>query len=235
MHNLWIDGRCLKEFGIYVSGEKTFNAPEKDYESISIPGRNGDLLISKNRFKNINVLYPAFILKDFKQNAAMARGFMLSKFLYRRIEDDYHPDTYRMGIFTGPMDFDTKFLNLSAEVQLQFSCKPQRFLKSGDLPRQILTPQTLYNSYMPSLPLIKVVGSGAGTVTVGDVTVTIENISEFIVLDSDTQNAYKGNQNQNGNIRLSNYQFPALQSGENRISFSGGVQSLEIIPRWWTV
>ena len=235
MHNLWIDGRCLKEFGIYVSGEKTFNAPEKDYESISIPGRNGDLLISKNRFKNINVLYPAFILEDFKQNAAMARGFMLSKFLYRRIEDDYHPDTYRMGIFTGPMDFDTKFLNLSAGVQLQFSCKPQRFLKSGDLPRQILTPQTLYNSYMPSLPLIKVVGSGAGTVTIGGVTISITDISEFLILDSDTQNAYKGNQNQNGNIKLSNYEFPTLQSGENRISFSGGVQSLEIIPRWWTV
>ena len=50
---------------------------------------------------------------------------------YQRLEDDYHPDEYRMAIFTGPLDFDTRFLNRSGETTLNFNCKPHRYIKAG--------------------------------------------------------------------------------------------------------
>ena len=62
---------------------------------------------------------------------------------------------------------------------------------------------------------------------------TISKITSGMILDSLTQNAYLGNSNLNGNISAA--EFPVLLPGESRISFTGGVTSLDIVPRWWTL
>ena len=46
-------------------------------------------------------------------------------------------------------------------------------------------------------------------------------------------NAYSGLQNKNMDIEAP--EFPALLPGENKIGFSGGIQKVEIVPRWWTI
>lgn len=110
MHKFWFAGHCCREYGIYVSGENTFNGPERGYELVSIPGRSGDLIRDNKRYKNITVSYPAFIHRDFLRNTDAARAWLLgSPMKYQQLEDDYHPDEYRMAIFTGPLDFDTRF------------------------------------------------------------------------------------------------------------------------------
>ena len=57
------------------------------------------------------------------------------------------------------------------------------------------------------------------------------NWANVIYLDSDTQNAYNeyGNQNLNINAPV----FPVLGDGEIPITFSGGIERVEIVPRWW--
>lgn len=235
MHNLWIDGKCLKEFGIYVSGENTFNAPEWDYESQPVPGRNGNLIIPSNRMKNISVPYPAFIRQKFRENAQAARLYLLSAGAkYRRIEDDYHPDSYRLGVFAGPLDFDMKFLNRGGETNLVFDCKPQRFLKIGEFPVQVESGQKLLNQWMDALPLIQISGTGDGQLMVGNSQVDITDMTGSIVLDCDVQNAYSGTINLNNNITVTGG-WPVLETGQTAISFFGGITAVEITPRWWTL
>lgn len=235
MHNLWVDGKCLKEFGIYVSGENAFNAPEWDYEGQTVPGRNGNLIIPDNRMKNISVSYPAFIRQKFRENAQAARLYLLSAGAkYRRIEDDYHPDSYRLGVFAGPMDFDMKFLNHGGETNLVFDCKPQRFLKSGEFPVQVKSGQKLLNQWMEALPLIQIAGTGSGQLVVGNSRVDITGMAGTIALDCDVQNAYSGTLNLNNNITITGG-WPVLAAGQTTISFSGGITSVEITPRWWTI
>ena len=235
MHNLLIDGKNLRAFGIYVSGEKTFGAPEWDYEATAVPGRNGDLLVSQNRLKNITVEYPAFIRQNFAANAQAARAYLLGAGAkYRRMEDNYHPDSYRLGVFAGPIDFDMRFLNLSGETSLIFNCKPQRFLKSGEHPMGMQSGQKLFNPWFPALPLIHVSGTGEGDLAIGGSTIGITGMTGSITIDSDTQNAYDGTLNLNNNIIVSGG-FPVLESGETLVSFSGGITAVEIIPRWWTL
>lgn len=235
VHNLWVDGKSLKDFGIYVSGEKSFGGPEVGYESISVPGRNGDLLISQGRLKNIAVEYPAFIRRNFVENAQAARTFLLAAGAkYRRLEDDYHPDSYRLGVFSGPIDFDMRFLNLSGETNLAFNCKPQRFLKSGEYPLSVASGQKLLNQWMPALPLIQITGTGEGELVVGGSTIDITGMTGAITIDSDTQNAYDGTTNLNNNITVSG-DFPVLSTGETAVSFSGGITAVKITPRWWTL
>ena len=121
---------------------------------------------------------------------------------------------------------------------LNFDCKPQRFLKTGEYPTPVEEPMALLNpTAFTALPLITVYGTGEGTVTVGDITVRIKVMEDHLILDSDTQNAYTEADgvmtNQNYNIYAP--VFPQLEPGVNQISWTGGVERLEIIPRWWTL
>ena len=42
MHNIYFNGKAGKDCNLFASGEATFDAPEKEVERVSIPGRNGD-------------------------------------------------------------------------------------------------------------------------------------------------------------------------------------------------
>ena len=237
MRNLWIDGKCLREFSLYVSGENSFNAAQWQYSREEVPGRSGDLIIPSKRLANVTVQYPGAIIKNFSENAAALRQYLLSAgAAYRRIEDDYNVDTYRLGIFSGPMSFKTGFLNRSGEITLEFDCKPQRYLKQGEFPIAVQNGQTIGNQWMPALPLIRVAGTGNGSLTVGSSTFTISDMPGGIMLDSETQDAYWGAPatNLNNNVKVSGG-YPVLQAGETAVSFSGDITAVQITPRWWSL
>lgn len=234
MHNLIIDGKSLKDFGIYVSGENTFNAPAWAIETFSVPGRHGELLQLMDRMEPISVSYPAFIRHKFPECSAQARLYLLGRPGWRRIEDDYHPDCFRWGYFAGPLDFDARFLNLSAEMELVFTCQPQRWLKAGETPVDMTSGQTITNDWMPAKPLIQLTGTEAGELRVGSSTITITEMEGGLTIDCDVQNAYDGTANRNGTIKVSGG-FPVLEAGETTITYSGGITAVQITPRWWTV
>lgn len=233
MNFFLFNGRCSLDFGLYISGDQTFNAPERDVESVEIPGRSGNLTISRNRLKNITVAYPVFIRRDFPQHAAAARAWLLGSEGYARLEDTYHPDVYRLAQFRGPVDFDMRFLNYAGEATLSFDCQPQRFFRIGEQVLSCTDGGSLINPGFPALPLIKVSGTGSGNLYVGSYTVQILSLDGYVMLDSDTQNAYKDTINKNSTISAP--EFPVLLPGENTISWDGGITSVEITPRWWTV
>lgn len=226
-------GRCSKDFGVYISGDQTFNAPERDIESIEIPGKNGNLTISRNRFKNISISYTAFIRRNFRVNSNGMKKWLLNGDGYFRLEDTYHPEFYRMAQFIGPVSFDMHFLNRAGEMTLTFDCKPQRWRKDGETPIPLSEHNSLYNELFPALPLIKVNGTAAGNLYVGSYTVEIKELDGYIMIDCESQNAYKDTLNKNNTILTK--AFPVLQPGENTISWDGGISDIEITPRWWTI
>lgn len=141
------------DHGVWITGSGTFSAPERDYETVSVPGRNGDLIIDNGRWRNISVTYPAFIQSDFDARMSAFRALMCSKIGYQRLEDDYHPDEYRLGVFSNGITPSMRQRNKGGEFDITFNCKPQRFLKIGEEPTQILVPDiiatTWYSHYIP--------------------------------------------------------------------------------------
>lgn len=133
MRNYFIyAGRDSRDFGVYISGQGTFGAPQKAYEFLSIPGRNGAVIGPERRLENATLTYECFIYKDFDTNIAAFRTFLLSLDGYQRLEDSYHPDEYRMAVYTGPFEPEVTSKNNAGSFSLVFSCKPQRFLLSGE-------------------------------------------------------------------------------------------------------
>ena len=46
-------GKSSKDFSAYIYDSVGQTLPEREYETVSIPGRSGELLISKDRMANV--------------------------------------------------------------------------------------------------------------------------------------------------------------------------------------
>lgn len=127
-----IAGRDSRDFGIYISGAGTFNAPEKAYQFFEIPGRSGDLIGNDHRLMNVELTYHAFIYTNFRQNVREFRSFLLSLNGYQKLTDTYHPDEYRMACYVGAFEAEPTPMLDAGEFDITFNCKPQRYLVSGE-------------------------------------------------------------------------------------------------------
>lgn len=227
------DNTDLRNYGLYISGSNVFNAPERAYDVITIPGRNGALLGSERRLENIEVRYPAFIYSDLKNNIAGLRSFLLSRVGYKRLIDTYHPSEYRLGYYAGGLEAEMTAKLDAGQFDLTFNCKPQRFLLSGDTPVTLNASGTVTNpTLFDAQPLIRVYGTGS--ITVNGVTITISEADGYTDIDCELMEAYKGNVLKNYAISLDSTDFPVLSSGSNTITLNG-VTSATITPRWWTI
>ena len=175
------------DYGVYINGEGVYNAPEKDVEMITIPGRNGSFAFDRGRFNNIEVSYPAGAgdssQPDFAQRVRDLRNALASKIGYQRLEDDYHTDEFRMGVFKSGLEVSPVHYGTAGEFDVVFDCKPQRFLKSGETQVTVANNGTITNpTEFDSQPLLAVVGSGE--LTVNGYSITLEgadlgNVSVF--------------------------------------------------------
>lgn len=224
------------DFGIHISGEAIYKAPERNYSKQEVPGRNGDLLIDLGNFKNIPISYPAFITDQMPERVNDFFNFAGSLTGYSRLEDTYYPEEYRLAHYTGGIEVTASgYKNRSGEFTINFDCKPQRFLKSGEKTitfnsaGAIINP-TRYNSQ----PSIRVYGSGTGAVGIGDYTITITSLNGYMDIDCEMMNAYKGTLNCNSQVTFSADNI-FLISGSNGINFSGGITKVEIMPRWYKI
>lgn len=59
MNELIFNGKAISEFGAFYDSHQAFNIPERDVEYVEILGRDGDLIIDNDRFKNIEINFLA--------------------------------------------------------------------------------------------------------------------------------------------------------------------------------
>lgn len=202
-----------------------------------IPGRNGNLTAWDGSYANRKGTAKCFLL-DTDASAKMD-AFMSGLFQnagYRRLEVDSIPDVYLLAmVTTGP---ETEIRNgLLNPFKITFSCKPQKFLLSGETPVSFTAAGSLVNpTVYDAQPLITITGSGAGTVRIGTVTVGILSITDRLTLDCELMDAYRqvgDGPKENKNSSISAPEFPVLAPGENAVTWTGGITGVEIIPRWW--
>lgn len=195
MNSIIFGGIDSSDYGIYISGEGVWNAPERDAETIQIPGRNGEYVLDKGNFKNIEVTYPAFnqetSYNDFRTKVDNFRNAISSLKGYQRLTDSFHPDEYRMAAFIGGLEVKPVLYNdKSMEMNIVFNCKPQRFLTSGETEQTISSGATITNpTLFESHPLLLV--DGYGDININDDVISIQQgavMGETILSPSTTGN-----------------------------------------------
>jgi phage-related protein len=230
----YLDGIGSDAFGIKLQREMIISEPVPVVTAQSVPGRNGDIIYETGTYKNRTAIAECFCLQnDVVNNVEKVNKFLFSKNGYRRLELSSDPEHFLLARVKNGAAINQRLGKLNA-FKIEFDCKPQRFLKSGETSVRFKTSgKSIFNytGYVAK-PMIRVKGSGSGMVSIGGIVVTINEIVDEMILDCETMNAYS-NSLENLNKNINAPEFPVLNVGENIISFDGGVTAVAITPRWW--
>jgi len=144
---LVFDGVKSSDYGVWINGRDTYNAPARRYKEYIVPGRNGTLTIDEGAFDEQEVTYPAFIVDDFNTNVEAFRNELMSRNGYVRMTDSYHPYEYYMAKYMSGLDADVMPWGRAGRFDLKFKRDPRRFLLSGEEPATYPTENLLPDSY----------------------------------------------------------------------------------------
>lgn len=230
-----------RDIGIEVETFPSYSSPEKEYTVSHVVGRNGDIVVDTKTYKNVPRTYSISVATydkiEFYKKMNQVMEWLHSASGYARLEDSYESEFYRYAYFNRATVLNN-ILNGAGKADIEFTCKPQRYYKSGEIPILFTTSGQIQNEFInPAYPLLNIVTDNTyGNVTIGSHSFAINAESgTHITVDCELQDAYDGTVNKNNCIVLNGGEFPSIDPGLNDITFSGGIQSVEVIPRWWTV
>lgn len=243
-HEFIYNGMNSRDYGLVTSGEDTWKRPQPDITRIPVPGRNGDLIQLGNRYQNVDITYHCGIIQNLRTNFDAFNASLLCNPGYHRLEDSYHPEYFRMAVFESALDPDVKEKGVVGEVDIKFNCKPQFFLKSGEIEQAIPDEGYIYNpTPYKSKPIIRIQfpnSHDGGSVTINGVTISVQEpgVSHNFIIDCEKEDIYvlETKVNKNNDFVLSSGEFFELNPGRNQIFCTGLYRDVvNITPNWWTV
>lgn len=242
------NGKDSRDYGVLIRNKKTYNQAEKDITFEPVAGRSGDIVIDNGRYNNIKMGYgvtlfaPTLDKKNTNQNMNLAystqdlKDWLIADGNYYKLTDCYDPDYYRMACYSGGMEFETFTTNI-AKTDIIFNCKPYKYRNDGNSLIEVSDGESIFNPEAhKSLPYIKIYSiteTGNVVLRLNDQTIYLSQVDEYIEIDSEMQNAFKGLTPQNNLLKSTNY--PILLPGINRVNYVSNVAKVEIIPRWRTI
>lgn len=248
------NGKQSSDYGIVVENPPSYVFPKRRVESITVPGRNGNIIIDEGAYDNVtreyNIAAGHFWEERFTEIAQSISHWLNSAGgNYARLEDSYEPEIFRMATYTEETEI-VNILQQAGRATVSFDCKPQRFLKSGenfitfDSPSTGSTFKIRNSTQCIAEPLI-VLHSAANTrvtcsIVINGLTIAVGDegetspLSDNIVIDSEVQDAYSLETYVNLNKCVTLARFPTLVPGDNTIEYtSGNLTKMEVKPRWW--
>ncbi len=222
------------EFGLLITEKGSYNGAQRDVTYTSVAGRNGDLITDNGNYKNITIPYKFTLLNntglEFVELAHQIKGWLLTEQGYFRLWDTYDSKYYRLASYSDAVNIEQDLRDIGS-LSLSFNCKPFKYSFEGEKTVEMTAAGSLYNAELfPSNPYIKVVGNGTITLSINEDSFLLSDVDEYIELDSEMLNAYKGLVAANNKMTANS--FPVFKPGNNNISWVGNVTRLEIIPRW---
>ena len=185
------NGVSSDTYNMRVEDSPNYPIARRVVEHFAIPGRNGDIIRDTGAWSNVDMTYNVYF--DGESSSFQSAAHNIAMWLngshgYCRLEDTYDPDVYRMAVFSDELDL-SNFRNKKGRAELTFSCKPQRYLKTGETV-SVITGNTLSNPYMDCYPIYVI--SGNGNVTINGHSFSVSNNSSTIYVDSETKECWEG-------------------------------------------
>lgn len=208
------NGISSKDMGVILKKLPPITKPKKRIEIVQVPGRNGTLHIDENCYEPINISLECTLKKNI--NVRDITKWLIE---FGTITFSDELDKYYNATITNSIPLERVF-RLYREFIIQLELQP--IAQS--------TQEYIYNcnntnvntlkidSSAEMYPYIKLTGTGEVKLTVNNKICTVTIDDEYIELDSELQNAYKGVKNKNDKM---NGEFPILIPGNNKIQITG--------------
>ena len=180
------------DYDVVVEGYGNYTAPKRAVEMVSVPGRNGAVIIDQGYYENGEATFKCVIKArtqhEFQRKVSAFRNAITSQLGYQRLTEGYQADEYRMASYSGGLDDEPEFIGRAGKFEVNFTCKPQRYLLPGESSIAVSSGDTLYNpTPYDASPLLAV--DGYGTIGFNGYEIEIENA---VAGDTELQPARKG-------------------------------------------
>lgn len=219
------NGITSDSIGVIVERIPNRYVPTRRFTSQNVAGRNGNVLLVDESFPNVEQEYEVYLSAESVGLPSVARAcaeWLCAPTGYARLTDSYDTTVFREAFLSSGFDIENA-LNKFGRATISFSCKPQKWLLSGQTPSSSLS--TTNPTPFVARPLFVV--SGEGTITLNGKTIEVlESVTDFTI-DCETMNA-------DDNTKIYCLDFPYLVSGENTVELDG-ITSFSMTPRWWTL
>lgn len=233
-----------RDYGLLLLSDEVAGAVP-DYESVSVPGRNGDLHISNNRWFNRERKMVLYCPETAKTSLESFIAALLAEPIYSKVSSSIWTDFFMYGTFKGGTEPRKSVAYEAGRVEIIFDCKPQKFLTSGEEEIEIASGQATQNienlTGFESKPLLRIQITSA-FVNISVSGVTIQQTRSFsdtttVLLDTDTMDLFTTDgANVSSYFSISNHDDISLKPGDNAVSCSDtGTYTLFMKPRWWTL
>lgn len=233
MGTFTFNGVSSTTHGLRVTNDYVINSTGSDVETVAVPGRDGDLLISKNRLKSVTLELPCTILSTRKLTDA---GSEISNWLnvdgYKDLTLSWDPDFIYRSAFIETFEI-AGLMRQFGKVKLNFLTYPVKFYKQGRATQTLSNGATVNGlGNVNAKPIITLVGSGDCTLTINGRKTKLKAVQNRITLDMQANQVYSGNlQAWDKVVRSPQFQMPYLDAGRNLISWDGNFTAT-MIPNW---
>lgn len=233
MGSFTFNGVSSTTHGLRVTSDYVINSTGNDVETVSVPGRDGDLLISKNRLKSVTIELPCTVLSSRKLTDAESD---ISNWLnvdgYKDLTLSWDPDFIYRSAFIETFEI-ASLMRQFGKVKLNFLTYPVKFYKQGRTTRTLSNGATVNGlGNVKANPVITLVGSGDCTLTINGRKTKLRAVQNTITLDMQARQVFSGNLPAwDKVVRAPQYQMPYLDAGRNLISWDGDF-TVKMAPYW---
>ena len=216
---------------LIVSNEMKIPSSGKDIEVYQVPGRDGDVLVSKNRQNSISYQIPIFLQDDKLFDDQVSNlDWLKNAEGFRTLELSWDKDFLYIAAFYERYDIEQVSKKLG-KTMLTFNVKPFKFLKTGQ--EELILGTSITNPLSrQSKPRIMIKGTGNMTLKIGSKTLILKNIQDGIIIDSLYEIATNLDGTRPAWDKVASYPLPVIEPGANAVTRTGSITEITIIPRW---
>ncbi|MDE6357311.1 MAG: phage tail family protein [Eubacteriales bacterium] len=223
-------GQKSTDFGIEISKLPDIIKPERNIQTVTIPGRNNSLYIDENTYNSYSLNFEC-VINPFAKNKQNIDSIIEWLNGFGELIISTEKDKIYNAVIKNSIPFSDT-IGLFPKFPIIFEVQPLKKSVNFRNETMEITKKTIINNIgtVDSLPTITIFGSGDITLKINDEEFLIKSINQYITIDSEFLEVYKNEENQNN--KYNNFDFPKFKQGKNTIDFVGNVNKIIVTPNW---
>lgn len=222
------NGRTSLDVNLKVESRPSKPSPQKRYEEVDVPGRDG-LLYRDKGYGDIEISISFNFIsktpdkwdKDFRR---IKKWLLENKDNTLKFSDDLEV-FYKVNKVT--IETPERILRRCGKLNVTFTCDPYTYYTNGK--EEVILGGKIYNFDLISRPIYRIVGEGLLTLNINGKSIKA-NVGQELIIDTDKGLCYRDGIINNVTLK-GNYEDMYLLEGENTFSWTSGFD-VYIIPNW---
>lgn len=233
--DVWFSFNGIKntEMGVRILSMPTRPHPKRKGQYVDIPGR-GPVWQDEGSYEKISV--PVHCIAPDDENIDSVNAWLRGE--GDLIFGDEPNRAYHARVIEEFQRSNRSQHLRGQEFTVSFDCEPLRVEAnpSGNITISTSGTNITNPGTEAAAPLILVNGTGDGTLMIGGNTLIFNDLNGHIYVDCDAKIAYTGGTSPDDPMLLANHlvtgEWPEIKPGTDFVTFTGGIKSVVITPRW---